>query len=391
MIFQSSMERFLGYGREPRKIIVTGGSGFLGQQLLKVCSEAGHKVVNVDLSQPRDEQYQHIPCVQSDLSDPMRTHAAFSKAKHEYLDGRIDDVFHLAAVVSYTLSYQKLEGPNVRSTYNVVQECINNDSFLVHMSGTAVLGHVDRAMQEDDPLKPVEDYGKSKAEAEKIIFQHSQNDGLQAIVFRSTAPVGPGLETAGINNLYKMILNQPIILATKGSNVTYVNTEDIARAFLFAAENEQRVRQIPDSLDKIVYNLGVHKPLSDKEMAEHLVAGIVGEGKKKVMEVPHWLVYAFSYLPGTANMVANAARFLAGKRHQEPDICPNLAHLMKGPHFQDYHKFEKYFENNGFKFNYPTPEEVLDTGVVHKFRTEWSHLEAPERIKKLMGVKWQEK
>ena len=75
---------------------------------------------------------------------------------------------------------------------------------------------------------------------------------------------------------------------------------------------------------------------------------------------------------------------MAGRRRQEPDICPSLAELMKGMHYQDYTKFEKHFENNGFKFNYPTPEEVLDTGVVHKFRTEWSHLEPPERIKELI-------
>ena len=68
-------------GREARNIIVTGGSGFLGQQLLKVCSEAGHNIVNIDLSKPRNEQYRSIPYVQADLSDPMSTHKAFSKAK----------------------------------------------------------------------------------------------------------------------------------------------------------------------------------------------------------------------------------------------------------------------------------------------------------------------
>ncbi len=371
------------FSHRTRNIIVTGGSGFLGQQLLKVCSKAGHRVVNVDLSKPKNEQYQHIPYVQADLSDPMSTHQAFSQAK-EYLDGKIDDVFHMAAVVSYTLPYRRLEGPNVAAAHNVAKECAYNDAFLVHMSGTAVLGHVDRAMLETDPHNPVEDYGQSKADAENYVYRLSVAEGLRAIIFRSTAPVGPGLETAGINNLYKMILHQPFILAAKGSNVTYVNTEDIARAFLFAAENQQMIYHTPTSLDKIVYNLGVHKPLSDKEMAEHLVTSIVGEGKKKVVEVPHFFVQGGSYFIRGGNIVANAARFMIGKRRQEPDICPSLARLMKGPHFQDYTKFEKYFENNGFKFNYPTPEEVLDTGVVHKFRTEWSNVEPPTRIKELV-------
>lgn len=377
------MERFLSYGREPKKIVVTGGSGFIAQQLLKVCSEAGHQVVNIDLSKPRNKQYQHIPYVEADLSDPMSTHQAFSEAKR-HLDGKIHYVFGLAAVVSYTKPYKMLEGPNVNATYNVAKECSNHNAFFVHMSGTAVLGHVDRAMLETDPHNSVEDYGLSKAEAENKIYRLANSEGLKAIIFRATAPVGPGLETAGINNLYKMILNQPFILAAKGSNVTYVSTEDIARAFLFAAENQQRVYHSPTSLDKIVYNLGVHKPLSDQEMALHLIASIVGEGKKKVIEVPHWLVQGGSYFMRTGNIFANAARFVARRKRQEPDICPSLARLMKGPHYQDYTKFEKHFESNGFKFNYPTPEEVLDTGVVHKFKTEWSHLEPPERIEELV-------
>lgn len=377
------MRRFYTAGREARNIIVTGGSGFLGQQLLKVCSEAGHQVVNVDLSKPRNEQYQTVPYVQADLSDPLSANHAFSQAK-EYLDGRLDDVFHMAAVVSYTLPYKMLQGPNVTAAYNVGKECINHGAFLVHMSGTAVLGHVDRAMLETDKHDPVEDYGLSKAAAERKIYRLANSEGLKTIIFRSTAPIGPGLETAGINNLYKMILQQSMIPAAKGSNATYVNTEDIARAFLFAAENQQKIRHAPDSLDKIVYNLGVHKPLSDKEMAEHLVASIVGEGKKKVIEVPHWFVQAGSYFIRTGNVFANAARFIAGRRRQEPEICPSLAKLMKGQHFQDYTKFERQFENNGFRFKYPTPEDVLDTGVVHKFKTEWSHLEPPERIKELI-------
>src|SRR3989344_5411484 len=189
------MERFLSYGRESKKIVVTGGSGFLGQQLLKVCSEAGHQVVNVDLSKPRNEQNQHVPYLKTDLADPMSTHQAFSKAK-EYLDGKIDNVFHMAAVVSYTKPYKMLEGPNVNATYNVAKECAYNDAFLVHMSGTAVLGHVDKAMSETDKHNPVEDYGLSKAEAENHIFRLSNSEGLKAIIFRATAPVGPGLETA---------------------------------------------------------------------------------------------------------------------------------------------------------------------------------------------------
>ncbi len=380
------MERIYA-GKEPRKIVVTGGSGFLGQQLLKICSENGHKVVNIDLNPPRNNQYQEIPYIKADLSDPMSATRAFAEAKWDYFQGEINDIFHMAAIVSYTKSYRELEGPNVLAARNVAKECINHDAFLVHMSGTAVLGHVNRAMCEDDPLNPVEDYGSSKADAEKKIFYLSNSQGLKGIILRATAPVGPGLETAGINGVYKMILDQPTVMATKGSMVTYVSTEDIARAFLFAAENQDKIRQRADSLDKIVYNIGVHQPFSDKQMGEYLISSILGEGEKKVMEVPHWFVYAGSYFIRAGNMIANFGRMMVGNRRKEPDISPSLAKLMKGPHFQNYTKFERHFENNGFKFNYPTPKEVLDTGVVHKFKTEWKHLQPPKKTQKLIETK----
>lgn len=363
-----------------KRIVVAGGSGFIGHQLLETTHEAGHHVINIDLRPPVSSISEIETIDGIDLSRPDSTDNAFNIAEQK-LGGKIDAVFNMVAIVSYTKSDRELAGPNVISAKNIAYQAARRKAFIIHMSGTAIHGHVNHAIRETDSVNPVEAYGRSKKAAEKEVFEEISKRNSRALIFRSTAPVGPGLDTAGINGLYRMIMDQPFILATRGSNVTYISTEDIARAFVFAVENERKV--LPESRDKlsdIAFNLGVEEPFSDRQAGEYLVESILGKGKKPVIDVPYWLVLASSYPIQWANSLRNLLR----ERKQEPDLAINLAKLMKGPHFQDPAKFNHYFSNNGFKFKHPTPGEALDTGVVYKFETEWMDKEPTERIKVLM-------
>ncbi len=335
-------------------------------------------MLNIDLAPPR-EKNDEIRYIKADLSDPEDTARAFREA-HETLGG-IDAILNMVAVVSYTRPYDFLEKVNVKTAINVAREAYPRNTLLVHMSGTAVHGNnLEGAIKETDQVNPAESYGKSKAEAEKEIFKLVHDKNLRALIFRSTAPVGPGLDTTGINGLYNMILEKPVVLATEGSNVTYVSTEDIGRAFIFAVEHEKKVLNGKEKLADIVYNLGVHEPFTDKQAGEHLVSSILGEGKKRIIEIPHWFVLGGSYFIHGLNSFANLFR----EHKKEPEMCPNLAKLIKGPHYQDPSKFIKYFEENGFWFKHDTPQKVLDTGVLYKFKTEWKDREQPKRIQKLM-------
>ena len=365
---------------EQKRIIVTGGSGFIGQQLLQAgmkiddsCYSGGHWMINIDRFEPKIN-YENIPTLTADLADPESTSRIFNEAVGKL--GGVDYVFNMVAKVSYTLSFRKLEGPNVRTAVNIANQAAKYDAFLIHMSGTAVHGHVDRAIKETDPLDWVENYGKSKAIAEEEIFKISKNKNLRSLIFRSTAPIGPGLETAGINELYKMITNQ--VFATKGSKVTYISTEDVGRSFVFAAENQDKVWKNPEYLSDMVYNLGVEEPFTDKQVGEHLIKIILGEGKKKVREVPHWVVQLGSYPIQMSNGFLNIFR----KQPKEPKMAISLAKLIKGPHFQDPTKFKQNFE--GFHFNHPTPEDVLNTGVKYKYQTEWKDKEKTKLVEELL-------
>lgn len=379
------MNRLFSYGSKPLNIVVTGGSGFIGQQLFTagrarndICYEGGHNMLNIDLAPPREKD-DDIPYLKADLADAEDTARVFHEAKAKL--GGIDAVLNMVAAVSYTRPYSFLQKVNVQTAVNIASETQKRNALLVHMSGTAVHGnHLAEAIKETDPLNPVEPYGKSKAEAEQEIFKQVYGHNLRALIFRATAPVGPGLDSAGINGLYNMILEKPLVFATKGSKVTYVSTQDVARAFIFAAEHQDKVLRGRETLADIVYNLGVHDPFTDKQAGEHLVASILGEGKKKVIEISYWFVRAGSYGMHWQNSVANFFR----EHRKEPEMCPNLAKLIQGQHYQDPAKFSRHFEENRFWFKHDTPQKVLDTGVIYKFRTSWQDVEPPERIKELM-------
>lgn len=365
-----------------KKILITGGSGFLGVEFLRYANNENYRVINLDLVKPKKKS-SIITLGRTDLSDAIITSEKFNRAAQ--IMGGIDYIFNLASKVSYTTSYKNLFETNVRSAFNVTHECAKYGSSLIHMSGTAIHGHVDRAIRETDLFQPIENYGKSKAEAEKEIFRISKNKKVKSLVFRSTAPIGPGLDNAGINEMYKMVMNEPILPASKGSKVSYVSTRDIAKAFFFAAENFDMIWKEPETLSDNAFNLAVPQAFSDRESIEYLVKTIHGDKKKKIIEISPHLIHLGSYFIQGGNSIQNLFR----KNKKEPKMAVNLAKLMKGPHYQDMGKFEHIFqsqihEQKRFKFDHPTPQDVLDQGTVYKFQTEWENKEPTNHIKNLM-------
>ena len=157
--------------------LVTGGSGFFGQILSRYLVSKGHKLVNIDLvnSEYKDEGFISI---KGDIRDKELLEKTFSEYK-------FDAVFHLAAMLAHERKMMKeLWSSNVDGTQNILDMCIKHGVGKIIFTSTNCLWgrNFDYPVTEEEEPAPVEIYGRSKLEGEKILM--SAQDKVNAIIFR---------------------------------------------------------------------------------------------------------------------------------------------------------------------------------------------------------------
>ena len=205
----------------PKKVAVTGGSGFLGINLIRHLLAAGCEVVSIDRAPFDYPEKQLITPIDGDIRDEATLLRAF--------DG-VDAVVHAAAALPL---YPKAEifSVDVDGTRNVAACAAQSGvSRFVHISSTAVYGVPDHhPLFEDDPLVGVGPYGQAKIDAEAALEPF--RDQMVVSVIRPKSFIGP--ERLGVFALlYDWAStghNFPI--PGKGSNrYQYLDVEDLCDA-----------------------------------------------------------------------------------------------------------------------------------------------------------------
>ncbi len=164
--------------------LVTGGAGFLGQFLVEDLVARGERVRSLDvLPHAFASLGDQVEMVQADITDPV----AVSKA----VDG-CEVVYHNAALVPITRSGSRFWQVNVDGTRNVLEACLKHGTRkVVHISSSAVYGRPKtNPVGEETPLNPFGEYGKSKAEAERVCEAFQQR-GLDISIIRPRPILGP--------------------------------------------------------------------------------------------------------------------------------------------------------------------------------------------------------
>jgi len=256
-------------------ILVTGGSGFIGTNLVADLLKQSHTVTIYD--KQKSETYPDR-CIVADIRDKEQLSRS--------MDG-IDAVYHLAAEhrddVHPTSLYYDV---NVGGAENVVYALKkNNVHWLIFTSTVAVYGLNSGTANEDSPVKPFNDYGKSKYKAETIYNEWADFDRTHCLVtIRPTAIFGEK-NRGNVYNLLHQLSSGKFMMVGKGTNRKSMGYVRNLSSFLTTL--------IEASPGKHVYNYADKPDLSMNELIQ-IFHGTIGKNSNAGFKIP----YVFGLIGG---------------------------------------------------------------------------------------------
>jgi nucleoside-diphosphate-sugar epimerase len=209
------------------RALVTGAGGFLGTALVRALAARGD-AVRALVRRPSDDL--RLPGVEVIVGD-----ATSAASLREAVRG-VEVVFHLAGVRRATDPEEFLR-VNAGSTRAALEACLAEAPELrrfVLAGSMAAAGPSRVPRSEDEPLSPVEPYGVSKAEAERIAFGYANR--LPVSVARPPRIMGPGDRE---NLLFFRLARARLALSFGDRPLSWIDVDDCARGFLALAERPE--------------------------------------------------------------------------------------------------------------------------------------------------------
>jgi len=269
------------------RALVTGAAGFLGRALVRDLVGRGHEVRALVRSPSPALERAGARVVLGDATSGDDIEAAVAGC---------DLAFHLAGVRRATDPAEFLR-VNAGSTRLLCEACLAAAprlSRLVLAGSLAASGPSATPRRESDPFSPVEAYGESKAEAERIALSFA--DRLPVAVARPPRILGPGDRE---NLFFFRIARAGLAVGFTGGvrPLSWIDVDDCSRGFLALADRPEAVGEAfflasPDVTDAVGIQLEVARSL-----------GV----KARRVTVPGWLVR------GVAE-VGEAVRAVTGRR-----------------------------------------------------------------------------
>jgi UDP-glucose 4-epimerase len=166
-----------------KKILVTGGAGYIGSHTVKQLGEAGYDIVIYDnLSTGFSKNITHGSLIVGDLKDKDLLYRTFSQ--HQF-----EAVLHFAASISVPESLEypvKYYQNNTLNTLNLLECChLFKIPKFIFSSTAAVYGQPTKnPIDEQTPTNPLNPYGSSKLMSEKMIQDIANSSGMRYVILR---------------------------------------------------------------------------------------------------------------------------------------------------------------------------------------------------------------
>ncbi len=216
------------------KVLVTGGTGFVGRRVVELLVDAGH-AVRRSLRRPAVP----LPGVEDSVVGELDGSTRWTKA-----DLEVDVVIHLAArahVIRETAPDpdRAFQDVNVRGTQALARAAAEaRVSRFILISSAGVYGYADAndpPFDETSPVAPHTPYAKSKWMAEQALERISADTGLPAVTIRPPLVYGPGNGGNMLRLLELIDRNLPLPFASVRNKRSLIYVDNLASAIIACA------------------------------------------------------------------------------------------------------------------------------------------------------------
>ena len=265
-----------------KNIIVTGGLGFIGSNLIELLLKRNYYVINIDKVTyssnfynvkefKNDRKYKFI---KSDINN--------KKIKQIFDKYKPIGIFNLAAETHVDRSIDSPKSfidSNILGVYNILEAFkkfskTKIKTKLIHISTDEVYGDILFGRSDENyPYKPSSPYAASKAASDHLVSSYVRTYNIPAIVTNCSNNYGPKQHPEKLipKLIYNMFINKPLPIYGKGTN---------SREWIYVKDHCEALIKILEK-GKIgnFYNIGSNKNQTNLEICRKLI-GIANKNKK---------------------------------------------------------------------------------------------------------------
>ncbi len=256
-----------------KKIIVTGGLGFIGSNLIELLLKKNFQVINIDKVTYSSNFYNVKDFKKSKKYRFIKLDIANKKISKILENFKPSGIFNLAAETHVDRSIDNPNNfiqSNIVGVYNLL-ECFKNfskknRSKLIHISTDEVYGDVlNGRTHENYPYNPSSPYAASKAASDHLVSSYMRTYNLPAIVTNCSNNYGPKQHPEKLipKLIYNIMNNRPLPIYGKGTN---------SREWIYVKDHcEALIKVFYKGKLGEFYNIGSNKNLNNLQVTNELL------------------------------------------------------------------------------------------------------------------------